>query len=111
MLAGGDLVPGHVHQLDAAGRGEGALRGGGEVMMLAPPGNKPADQVDVQESGGRRRGLADGGLAGHLRELRQGPAEVSIGAGRHQLTSQCLRGLLARAEQQVQGGMRVVLHG
>jgi hypothetical protein len=67
VLGGGDLMPGHVHQLDAAGCGEGAQRGGGEVMMLAPPGKKPADQVDIQESGGRRRDLAGGGLAGRTR--------------------------------------------
>jgi hypothetical protein len=79
--------------------------------MLAPPRNKPADRVGVQESSRRRRDLAGSGLAGRARQVLQGPAQVSVGAGRQQLASQCIRGAVARAEQQFQGGARVVTRG
>jgi hypothetical protein len=52
VLAHGDLVRGHVYQFGAARRGDGALRGADEVMMLAPSGNQHADQVDIQGTDG-----------------------------------------------------------
>src|SRR5262249_17307271 len=61
-----------------------------------------------QESNRRRRDLADGGLAGSARQVLEGLAKVSIGVCRQNLASQCLGSVVARAEQQVHGGVRVV---
>lgn len=71
--------------------------------MCAPSGHEQAYQVDIQEPGGLSRGLADGGFAGRLREVLQGAAKAPA-ACRQNLVGQCPGGVLARAEQQIQGG-------
>jgi hypothetical protein len=88
MLGGRDLIPSYVHQLDAAGCGEGALRRGGEVMVLAPPRSKRTGEVDSQKSSRCRCDLAGGGFPGRPRQVLQGPAKVSVCVRRQKLPGQ-----------------------
>jgi hypothetical protein len=102
LLVRGDLVPDQVHQLRAAGRSQGAPGGAHQVVMEAPPGQQQAVQADVQQPGGRGRGLAYSRLPGRLRQPPQGPVQVA--PGRHDLPGQRLGRIRGRAEQQVRGG-------
>jgi hypothetical protein len=111
MLGGGDLVGSQVHQFDTSGSCQGTPGGGGEVPMLAPSANQHADQVNVQEAGCCRRELTDRGVVGSLREVPQGEAKVHLGGRRQNLMGQSLRAFAARAQQEVQSGVRIVLHG
>jgi hypothetical protein len=73
LLGRGDLVPDQVHQLRAAGRGQRAPGGAHQVVVQAPPSQQQAVQADVQQPGGRGRGLAHGRLPGAVRQPPQGP--------------------------------------
>jgi hypothetical protein len=64
LLTGGDAVAGQVDQVGAAPRGERAPGRGGEVGVLPPSVGDHVGQVDVQQLGGGRAGLADRSLAG-----------------------------------------------
>jgi hypothetical protein len=102
LLPNGDLMPGQVHQLRAARRSQGAPGGAHQVVVETPPGQQQAVQADVQQPGGRGRGLAYGRLPGRLRQPQQGPVQVAL--GRHDLPGQRLGRARFRAEQQVRGG-------
>jgi hypothetical protein len=73
----GDLVGGQVHQFGAVRIRQGTPRRAGQVMNIAPPGDQQPDQVDIQEPGCHRADFADGGLAGHLRQVGQGVAKLA----------------------------------
>jgi hypothetical protein len=96
LLHDGDLVPGQVHQFRAAGGGQGAPGGTDEVVMGAPAGQQQGVQVDVQQPGGRRGGLAHGRLLGGREQHR--------GTSRGQRRLQSLGRVRGRAEQQARGG-------
>jgi hypothetical protein len=102
LLVHGDLVPGQVHQLRAAGRSQGAPGGADQVVVGAPARHHQAVQADVQQPGGRGRGLAYGRLPGRLRQPQQGPVQVAL--GRYDPPGQRLGRARFRAEQQVRGG-------
>jgi hypothetical protein len=79
LLVGGDLVPDQVHQLGAAGRSQGAPGGAHQVMLEAPTGQQQGVQADIQQPGGRGRGLGYRCLPGGLRQPPQGVVQVGLG--------------------------------
>ena len=81
----------------------------GQVMDIAPPGHQQPDQVDIQQPGGRLADLADGGLAGHRGQVRQGVAELAGAPGGQDFASQRLGRVAAGVEQEVKNGLRVGL--
>jgi hypothetical protein len=84
LLTGGDTVAGQVDQVGAAPRGERAPGRGGEVGVLPPSVGDHVGQVDVQQLGGGRAGLADRGLAGQRWETVQCAADVPADVRRPQ---------------------------
>jgi hypothetical protein len=105
LLVHGDLVPGQVHQLRAAGRSQGAPGGADQVVVGAPARHQQAVQADIQQPGGRRGGLAHGRLAGGRGQLPQGP--VQVGLCGQDLPGQSLGRVRFQAEQQVRSGTEV----
>jgi len=102
VLGRGDLVRGQVDELEAARRGDGALGSGDELAMFLPPRHQETDQIDIKQALGRVGGLADSCLAERGRDVLQGATQVF--GGRPQA-------VLARGDQQIQGGLRGVLRG